>query len=414
MKRFLLASLAVFTLCAAEAEKIQIGTLVVAGRSTLIEAATKVGELSCNIMLVGMLQGALSENAEEPTEYRIVMDDDRLDFDLVTFPTKLPEIENDSVVQITISADGVRKYCARENVSKDWDETTCEFIKDFDGAKMCLKIDDRGISAHGSFRVVEGSGIVSRFPTGTALPKNALEFAGRDSIIAMAVSENGGSDFSTIKKIVPVFERHGIKLDFLTFAGEGNDITVTMDLVNAIRSIQAQKAAFEQIDSVALRSDIEALSDNVSTTPSGRFSLALKGYNCPFTMQERLVATLPDVVDKPIVNEGVYSYYSILKAVIPVVVAELSQGHNTEQIKSMFASLPAERVGAVGYALWENSPYEAKFVFRISADEIKSFGMASGIIMASVMKAQMSSGGDIECIEESVIDYDLEDDDDED
>lgn len=393
MKKLLVAVALVASVTSLYAEKVRLGTAVVAGRASLTQAVNKIGELSCNAMLAGFAQGALAEVDEKPAVYALTVDGDTPDFAKVENPKKEPKLGKDVVAKLTVNGKALDKFMKAQ---KDYATAPAEIreaLSEFASLTMLARVNNKGITVDGTVKMVEGSKVAQKYPAGK-LPKDALAFAAKNCLGAAAFAENAGSDLSQLKKLVQLVEKQGVKLEGLTVAGEANDAMITLDLPQLVKTCEALEKAKAAFTNEAFLASVTNLQQKTLGSPAGKFSLALKGYEGAFTPAERFTATLPEVANKPLCSMSVGSYYSIAKAVAPVVIAQTDGLKDDPQLQILLVGLPPEAKGAVAQAVWMKDPTTYEFVSRISADEIRSFGMASSSVMAYAMASMMKGAPD--------------------
>lgn len=404
MKKLLVAVALVASVTSLYAEKVRLGTAIVAGRASLTQAALKIGELSCNAMVAGMAQGALAEMDEKPAVYELTVDGDKPDFAKIANPKKEPKVGKDVVAKLTVNGKALDKFLKSQKDYASVPAEVREILAEFASLTVLARVNNKGISFDGTVKMVEGSKVAQKYPAGK-LPKDALAFAAKNCLIAAAYAENAGSDVSQIKKLIQLVEKQGVKLEGLTVAGEANDLLATLDLPQFVKTCEALEKAKAAFTNEAFLASVTNLQQKTLGSPAGKFSLALKGYEGAFTPAERFAATLPEVANKSLCSQSVGSYYSVAKAVAPVVIAQIDGMKDDPQLKTLLAGLPPEAKGAVAQAVWMKDSTTCEFVARISADEIRSFGLASSSVMAYAMTAAMGGA--------SVSDDDDDEDDDE-
>lgn len=381
MKKLLLAAVITASLFSVQAEKIKVASIVVADRAAVTQAANKIGELSCNMMLTGLLAGSLREIPAEVTEYAVMFEAGaEPEFEKLTNTTA--KLDRNVLVKAYVCGKGLAKICESQEIAEKLTEEQKKILGEFAGASISVKVDDHGVSAEGEIKMEETSELAKKFVSGNSLAKDVLAFAAKNVVYACAVTENGGADISKIRPILDLLAKHGIATTkFLSVDGENGDCFVTLDVPALVAYARAEMAknddgkCNEKFD--ALKKDLEALKGDscLRATASGKASLAIKNYASPYTAQERFSATLPDYADKPVVNVCVWSYYALCKAVLPQI----------DELKMFAVNLPSEQKGGCASAVWATSPVSSAFVIRISADEIKSFGLASGVVMSAMM-----------------------------
>lgn len=386
MKKILLpiVALSLFTVQAAE---IRLGSAVVAGRDKLGEAAFKLGMMSGNMMVGGFLQGALAEAPKKATTYAIVFDTETKepDFRKIEACEHTPKLAQGELVKAAVCPKGLAELCALEPIAKEMTEECNRIVKDLTEAIVVVKLDNSGITAKLDIAVTKDSELLSE--EDTPLGENALGLAPKSALFAAVVSRDVGTDFSLVRKVFAIFEKHGIALDCLTLDGEGSNVAVSIDPKLIKSTIEKNQAVCASIDRAALKGEIEALQANAEEkTPAGSAIVSIKGYECAYTPAERFAATLPELQGKRLYTASVWSYYSIFKAIAPHV----------EAMRPMTAMLPGESKAAIACAGYDDksAPERGSYVMRVSAEEIKSLGMAGGIVMAAAMSQEVGCEDD--------------------
>lgn len=407
MKKLILSAVIAASLFSVHADKIKVASFIVADRAAVTQAANKIGELSCNMMLTGLLAGSLREVPSEVTEYAVMFEAGaEPEFEKLTNTTA--KLDQNVLVKASVCGKGLVKLCETPEIAKELTEEQKQIIGEFAGASISIKVDDHGVSVEGEIKMVETSELAKKFVSGNPLAKDALAFVAKDVVYACAVTENGGADLAKIRPVLDILVKHGVETDkFLTVAGENGDCFVTLDvpaLVAYIRAELAKNDSKRNEKFETLKKDLEALKDSscLHATPAGKGSLAIKNYASPYTAQERFAATLSDYADKPVVNVCVWSYYAMCKAVLPQI----------DELKMFAANLPSEQKGGCASAIWATSPVSSAFVIRVSADEIKSFGLASGVVMSAMMSNQGGSFDEESADDEDAVEIDWDNDED--
>lgn len=392
MKKLLLTVALVASVSSLFADKVRLGSVTVAGRAALTESVNKLGELSCNMMLPGLLAGALADCPLETSEYAIFLDETcEPSCELIT--NKTAKLAKGVLVRLHVSGKGVQKIAQREELAKEMTDLQKKILRDFAAANAVLKLNDKGLTVEGEFKLVENSSLITECESGSPLKAEALAFAGKDCLAAGAATENGGADYRVVRQVLALLKKHGIDLSgFVTVGGGANDALMTLDPVAATKILPTLQDACEKFDKEKFEADLQTLETAETTlqTPAGKGSLALKGYESPFTPAERFEATLPDYAKKNFVQIGVWSYYAMIKAALATIAANATEASVKAQAKKISEVLPAELKGGCAMAMWDKSPSASAFVVRISADEIKSFGLASGPVMGVFMSGAMT------------------------
>lgn len=384
----LLVSLVALSVFAVQAAEIRFGSAVVAGRDKLGEAAFKLGMMSGNMMVGGFLQGALAEAPKKVTTYALVFDTETMKPDIkkVEACDKSPKLGRGELLKTSVCPKALAEICALEPVAAEMTEKEKLIVADLTELSSVLKLDDSGLSAWADIAVKPDSALIEEEQS---LPADMLAFAGKNALFAAVASEDApGGGCSIIRKIFDVFKAHGFRLDCVTVAGEGEDAFVTLDPKLIKSTIEANSDVFAAYECDTekrgkLKRDLEALKAEYESGKSsgGRVKFMIKGFESAYTPQERFAATLPELADKRVFSASVFSYYSILKALAPHVPT----------LKSTVAMLPGESKGAIAVACFDDktTPEKGSYVVRVSADEIRSLGMASGVVMAAMMSGEV-------------------------
>lgn len=397
MKKLLLVAVTALTLFSAQAEKVKLGSVVVADRAAITRAVNKLGELSCNVMLSGMLAGQLAAIPSKAVTYSLSIDGQEPDLSVVT--NAVSKLGPNVLVRLSVCGDGVRDLIKDEKISAKLDDEQKALINSLASAEILVKVDDNGVSLVGTVKAIEGSKLAAMYNGATPLAADALAFAGKDAVIAGISAPGCDTDYSKIIPLIEVLKKHGIEVaSFIELKQENGDCFIKIDVPALVTYMKTH--GDDDINTDALKNDITALKrlPRSTNTSASRCSIMIKGYESPYTPTERLAATLPNAATKTIIGESVWSYYATAKAVLPQI----------EEAKMFAVNLPAELKGGCAMAVWRENATEVGFIVRISADEIKSWGLASNVIMA----AMMSGVGDSACADDDDEADDEDDDED--
>lgn len=386
MKKLALALILSAAVSAAFADKVRLGTVVVADHDALARASVKLGELSCNMMLPAMLAQPLAETPTNVTEYTVFVDEAG-ETSAEKVPGSSAKLRRNELLAFRMEGEGVRAMMsAKSELQLGFTELQRQTMKDFRSLSMTVKLDDRGLSVEGDYAVSEDSPLLEKSKTGAPLAADALAFAGKDCLFAAVATENGGIEFSMIPRMLEALKKNGVDLSgFIAVTGNLPDVFVTIDADAAARILPTMEEACSSINHDKLEADYQALGSSVELpVPACRGSVALKGYAAPYTPAERFDATLPDFAEKPLAMKAVWSYYSLCKAFLPCVIANAPEDKSV-LVRRIAMMLPGEMKGACAAVVWDVNPTTAGFIVRISTDEIKSFGLASGAVMTMIM-----------------------------
>lgn len=391
MKKLVIFLVLIVSAATLFADKTDLAVVTIAGRPGLTAAANKLGELSCNMMLSGMLAGSLAECPDYPVTHSAVVDDE-IDVDFTSVTNAAEKLPKGVVAKIRVEGAGLRKVCTKEVVAKDLSDLQKRILKDFESFTAVVKINNTGVSIEGEVKIAPDSELLAESKAVEAVSPEALAFAGKDCVCASAFAANTGADLSRVRSVFDVLKKHGIDVtSFIAFSGEKDDLFMTIDLEALVKAFPQLGQVCATLDKDALKAELDALTPKTFETPAGRSSFAVKGYESPFTPAERFAATLPDLNEKTLARVDVWSYYAIAKATLPVLSKNLPESEGA-MVRQIMTILPAEQKGGCALAWWEVNPHTAGFICRISADEIRSFGLASGSVMTVMMAAQMGVG----------------------
>lgn len=287
-----------------------------------------------------------------------------------------------------------------------------EYLKGFASLAGSIRVGSSGIDFLSRLGVVKGSEAdkIGSKP----LAKDALAFAGENAVSAVAAAEgSGGADAKeVVDVVVSALAKRGVKLDFLGLKSAPGRVTLDLDIPALVKYVQGEgAAAFSKIDPeeliAELRPALEAATSKTSPSAGPAFSGAtsIKGFKPKFSAAARLAKTLPEAARKPVYGVSACSIYSIVKGVVPQVVATLP-AEAAGQAKPLLAALPDEGQGGIAQAWWRDGAAHVG-IARISADEIRGIGATVNAVMGLVMANAMSAMQDAS-------DTDDEDPDDED
>jgi len=291
-------------------------------------------------------------------------------------------------------------------------EKDLAYLKGFASVSIAVRVNSSGVDLRTKLGAVKGSEL-DKMGVKT-LAKAPLAFAGANAVSASAAAE--GVDRASVRDIVDVIvaalAKRGVKLDFLGLKSVPGRITFDLDVPALVKYVEGDgAAAFGKIDPeelvAELRPAIEAATSKVSPSDRPAFSAALciKNFTPKASVATRFEKTLPEVAGKPLYVVSASSLYSLVKGVVPQVVASISP-ELSGQVKPLLAALPEEGERGMATAYWRDGDAHVG-IFRISADEIRGLGAAVNAAMGFAMANAMQGAG---CVD----DDDEEDSDDED
>ena len=105
--------------------------------------------------------------------------------------------------------------------------------------------------------------------------------------------------------------------------------------------------------------------------------------------EARVVAALPETVEKRPAAVFYLEVYSLVREAILPIMAKTAKKKDAKQYKAIVAAMtPAEKNSALAYACWTDPNGSARAILRITANELKNFGSAfNAFTAASLMSA---------------------------
>ena len=264
-----------------------------------------------------------------------------------------------------------------------------------------IAIDDKGLAVRGSVGTVKGSELAKCGLK--TLEDDPFAFAPKSTLVAVAFAADCGQRTFDLDALFKVLAKHGIKTDSFLKVEEfqpGNKSVLTFDVPAAVAYGKKEgEAIAKKFDAKALKKDLGDLTGPgdsfVATNPPASTALALKDYVSPVSASERLAAVLPEAKQKKPFSVQVFSVYSLVKAVLPSLLAQMETDDRAE-VGPLVKSLPPEGKGGIGLVGWREND-RLSSLLRISADELKllssGFSAFSAYQMQTAMKAAKKAQG---------------------
>lgn len=256
-----------------------------------------------------------------------------------------------------------------------------------------LAIDDTGIVVHASVGTVEGSELAKCGLK--ALEADPFAFAPKSTLAAVASAADCGQRTFDLEALLKVLAKHGIKTDSFLKIEEsqpGNKSVLTVDVPAAVAYGKKNgEAIAKKFDAKAFQTDfVNAFGKPdkfTAANPPVSSAIAIKGYVSPVSASERFAATLPEAAQKKPFSVQVFSLYSMVKALLPVLLAELDADER-EGLEPLVKSLPPEGKGGIAVAGWRAKD-KLNSLMRVSADELKLLSAGVSAFSAYQMQAAM-------------------------
>lgn len=254
-----------------------------------------------------------------------------------------------------------------------------------------LAIDDTGVVVHASIGTVEGSELAKCGLK--SLEADPLAFAPKSALAAVASAADCGQRTFDLEALLKVLAKHGIKTDSFLKIEEsqpGNKSVLTIDVPAAVAYGKSFDTKTFKLDEKAFQKDLCALfkpSTFTAANPPVSSAIAIKGYVSPVSASERLAATLPEAAQKKPFSVQVFSLYSTVKALLPVLLAELDADERAG-LEPLVKSLPPEGKGGIAIAGWRAKD-KLNSLMRVSADELKLLSAGVSAFSAYQMQAAM-------------------------
>ena len=307
----------------------------------------------------------------------------------------LVRIRVDNIRAIKDQVSDFLSFCGDEKQKAQTDKLR-EQIDSIVGVVAALKVGDKGLDFRMSFKVTEGSAFDKSGKS--ALAPGHFSFAGPDAIMAQVTAKDSGSlEYADYADVIKVIAQSGI--DLSSFYDDKSS-EPGKNIFRAVVDVPALVKYFTQFD--ADKFDGEKFMENVEkikkagANPETKYSLALKGHKPIASVEERFALTMPEAKGKSVIGASFLSIGSIMKAVMPVVLAQADKGVK-QQLAPLVAMIPPEAKGGTAAICWRDGA-TYKMLVRISPDEFKALSplMAGAMTLGSAMHSAPSAGDDEE------------------
>lgn len=393
MKKLVLSLALVASLSVAFADKVRIGTLNVANRQAMTEAAQRLAALCGNPMLIAILTEPLSKTSETAVEYAIVAEND--DFGLEKVGEAKVSFATGELVKVNVDAQGVSALVGMAEKASGAavnavELATLKSVSDLNGS---LRLTDRGLDLRALIGAVAGSELAKMGKK--TLAADALAFAGKDAISvgANAGDVGAGDPAATVDAVLSVLQKNGVKLDFLQLDRQPNQLKVVMDVVALQQYIEGEGSkAFSKIEPEKFMAELRAAIPErpyKAESPAYASCMSVKGFAPKHSVAQRYAKTLPEAAGKPVYSASVLSLYSVVKATVPQLLAKMPEAV-VAQVKPLVAALPEEGEGAIAGMYWREGEKHA-CLLRMSADEIRGIGAVANAVMGAMMAQAMAA-----------------------
>lgn len=259
-----------------------------------------------------------------------------------------------------------------------------------------VKVGNRGLDFRVNLKVTEGSAFDNAGKT--PLDPGYFSFAGPDAIMAQVTAKDSGSmEYVDYADVIKVIAQSGI--DLSSFYDDKSS-EPSKNIFRVVVDVPALVKYFTQFD--ADKFDGEKFMENVEkikkagANPETKCSLALKGHKPVASVEDRFAHTMPEAKGKSVIGASFLSLGSIMKAVMPVVLAQADKGVK-QQLAPLVTMIPPEAKGGTATICWRDGA-TYKMLVRISPDEFKALSplMAGAMTLGSAMHSAPSACDDKE------------------
>ena len=293
------------------------------------------------------------------------------------------------VARLRVAPTGIKAVVAALKAGKDVDAETIsqiESVKSFSGG---LKVSDKGVDVNVTASFTEGSEFAKcgLKPLGD----DPFAFAGKDAIAAYARAEDAGNNIwekdEKWNELVALIKKHGIDLGrFLVRERKDAVLTYTFDLGAVFKfATEGAEEVFSKIDTDKFSAEFKELAKGkkfVAKGPASFDKVCMKGFEPQWTVSERFAATIPDAAAKKPFYASFSSISSVLKACVPHVLTLVPE-EQREGMKPVIDAFAVEAKPGLAMIAWRPKEGDAmRFMFRVSADEIRTVG---GVFTSATM-----------------------------
>jgi len=286
------------------------------------------------------------------------------------------------------SPDHAKAQAALANIRGQQRQQLSTVISNFTDCVIGIGAGERGLDVRFALKPVKGS--VCDGLGRKALPADWISYT---STAVFAADDAVGFGDKGVKweEIASVLAKHGIDFSFVKHKrpSEASDV-YTVDAEAACAAIKKMAESAENIskDGEGLFTDLLAFTNRCCSAlpdpgrPAHGTALVLKGFKPVADIQTRFERTLPEAKRKPLFSRCFFSYYSIIKGLVPVILANVEEEQRA-MLAPMLNSLPPEGPGGIAMAQWRDGSL-FRGILRIAPDEFK--GLAAGITLFTTMK----------------------------
>lgn len=308
------------------------------------------------------------------------------------FPAARSEMAGD-LVQLELTRACMRRMEAAaqrfcdENFDEDMDDAL-EYIKDMDGIKLALLVNDLGVDLHGAIRVRPGSEF-DRMSV-SPLTGDVLAFAPAGAQSASVTMVDGPAfdrAGELVREMLASAERNRLDLSWLKRERQGDNLLLELDTVSLIGYLQdeAEQPTFDdktfqaEIDAIAAKAD--QIQPGHEYRPWG-MAFSVKNRPAPVSPSAKLARILPEVQGRSLNAAAVSSPYGIIRAVAPDVLAAAPDDVKPT-IRAVMMAFADNQNGAVAGAAWRDADDYA-FVLRVSADELNALSSVVSAVAGAI------------------------------
>jgi len=304
------------------------------------------------------------------------------------------------LAKVVISPKGLTAItCALEHIDEEGAlkkkdrkqmEMALELLKQMAAGSVGLRINECGLDIHGAVKAVQGSAL-SKIGKKTLDP-NAWKTSGADALFASENAADAGVKTGSWTEVSSILKKYGIDTPFLSVVEPSPNYAVfTVDVPGAIEYFKCSSNVVKKLKDKKLGEELAALGQTKELIPlkgpAAGCAVEIKGFKPVADAATRFEATLPEAKDKPVYTRAFFSYYSLFKALTPVILANIDKEVRT-MLEPLLAALPPEGEKGLAYAAWREKEAH-QFILRIGADEFK--GVSACIATFSAIRMQSAA-----------------------
>ena len=301
----------------------------------------------------------------------------------------------DDIVQIETTQACMRqaelaaqKFCD-ENFDEDVDDAL-EYLKDMDGIKLALRVNDLGVDLHGAIRIRPDSAFVRMCVSPLAGDVLAFAPAGAQAACVSMVDGPAWDQAAALfAEMLDCAERNRLDLSWLKRETQGGNLLIELDSV-ALLDYYRDEAAHLEIDQDKLETEINAIADKMNQLQPGReyrpwgMAFSVKDRPAPVSPSAKLAKILPEIQGRSLNAASVFSLYGVIRAIAPDVLAA-APAEQKQTIRAVMMAFVDNQNGAVAGAAWREAD-DYQFILRVSADELRAL---SSVVSAVAGAASM-------------------------